>query len=187
MIRLAGFRPDEDIEIEITGPRPGERLHERLYDEAEEQEPAGHPSISGLRPKVKVDWDRLGLSIKRAGALLRRRRGRASRAGRPVALVRSGLPAAARSRSGDASATRRLRHAIVGLDAASSLDAGAAVRRDPDGRSIPFARPARPPARARGAAPPAVLRGRAAHQRAPRPRARGAHGRASSRSTTSSP
>ena len=59
MIRLAGFRPDEDIEIEITGTRPGERLHELLHDEAEEQEPAGHPSISGLRPKVKVDWDRL--------------------------------------------------------------------------------------------------------------------------------
>ncbi len=37
MIRLAGLRPDEDIEIEITGPRPGERLHERLHDDAEER------------------------------------------------------------------------------------------------------------------------------------------------------
>ena len=30
MIRLAGHRPDEDIQIEIVGTRPGERLHESL-------------------------------------------------------------------------------------------------------------------------------------------------------------
>ena len=35
MIRLAGLRPDEDIEIEIVGTRPGERLHEQLHDDAE--------------------------------------------------------------------------------------------------------------------------------------------------------
>ncbi|HEY6416821.1 MAG TPA: nucleoside-diphosphate sugar epimerase/dehydratase, partial [Acidimicrobiales bacterium] len=56
MIRLAGLRPDDDIPIQITGVRPGERLHERLYDEAEEHEPADHPSISVLRPKLTLDW-----------------------------------------------------------------------------------------------------------------------------------
>jgi FlaA1/EpsC-like NDP-sugar epimerase/dTDP-4-amino-4,6-dideoxygalactose transaminase len=59
MIRLAGLRPDEDVSIEITGPRPGERLHERLQDEAEEHEPGDHPSISVLRPKLTLEWDRL--------------------------------------------------------------------------------------------------------------------------------
>ena len=59
MIRLAGLRPDEDIKIEITGIRPGERLHEQLSDDAETQEPGGHPSISELRPKVGLDWERL--------------------------------------------------------------------------------------------------------------------------------
>ena len=59
MIRLAGLRPDDDIPIEITGPRPGERLHERLHDEAEEHEPADHPSISVLRPKLTLDWQHL--------------------------------------------------------------------------------------------------------------------------------
>jgi FlaA1/EpsC-like NDP-sugar epimerase/dTDP-4-amino-4,6-dideoxygalactose transaminase len=59
MIRLAGLRPDDDIPIQITGIRPGERLHERLYDEAEEHEPAAHPSISVLRPKLTMDWERL--------------------------------------------------------------------------------------------------------------------------------
>ena len=59
MIRLAGLRPGDDIPIEITGPRPGERLHERLHDEAEEHEPADHPSISVLRPKLTLDWQHL--------------------------------------------------------------------------------------------------------------------------------
>ncbi len=31
MIRLAGFEPDEDIEIQVTGARPGERLNEILF------------------------------------------------------------------------------------------------------------------------------------------------------------
>ena len=59
MIRLAGLRPDEDIAIEITGARPGERLNEQLWDDAEEHQPAGHPSISELRPKLGLDWDEL--------------------------------------------------------------------------------------------------------------------------------
>jgi FlaA1/EpsC-like NDP-sugar epimerase/dTDP-4-amino-4,6-dideoxygalactose transaminase len=59
MIRLAGLRPDDDIAIEITGPRPGERLHERLQDEAEEHGPAAHPSISLLRPKLTLEWCQL--------------------------------------------------------------------------------------------------------------------------------
>jgi FlaA1/EpsC-like NDP-sugar epimerase/dTDP-4-amino-4,6-dideoxygalactose transaminase len=59
MIRLAGLRPHHDIPIEITGPRPGERLHEQLQDDAEEVEPADHPSISVLRPKRTLDWQGL--------------------------------------------------------------------------------------------------------------------------------
>jgi FlaA1/EpsC-like NDP-sugar epimerase/dTDP-4-amino-4,6-dideoxygalactose transaminase len=59
MIRLAGLRPDDDIPIEITGPRPGERLHEQLQDDAEIEEPAEHPSISMLRPKRTLDWHEL--------------------------------------------------------------------------------------------------------------------------------
>ncbi|HTK17816.1 MAG TPA: aminotransferase class I/II-fold pyridoxal phosphate-dependent enzyme [Acidimicrobiia bacterium] len=59
MIRLAGHRPDEDIQIEIVGTRPGERLHEYLHDGAEIVEPTRHPSIRGLTPKVPTDPTRL--------------------------------------------------------------------------------------------------------------------------------
>jgi FlaA1/EpsC-like NDP-sugar epimerase len=55
MIRLAGLRPDDDIEIRITGSRPGERLHEQLHDEAEIVSPTRHSSIKGVRPKSPPD------------------------------------------------------------------------------------------------------------------------------------
>ncbi len=35
MIELAGYRPDIDIKIEITGLRPGEKLYEELFDPEE--------------------------------------------------------------------------------------------------------------------------------------------------------
>jgi FlaA1/EpsC-like NDP-sugar epimerase/dTDP-4-amino-4,6-dideoxygalactose transaminase len=59
MIRLAGHRPDEDIKIEITGSRPGERLREYLHDDAEIVEPTWHPSIRSLTPKIPIDPERL--------------------------------------------------------------------------------------------------------------------------------
>ena len=64
MIRLAGHRPDEDIKIEITGTRPGERLHEYLHDDAEIVEPTWHPSIRSLTPKVPTDRVRLAYFLE---------------------------------------------------------------------------------------------------------------------------
>jgi FlaA1/EpsC-like NDP-sugar epimerase len=49
MIRLAGLRPDEDIEIEVTGRRRGERLIERLHDDDESVERTSHPSIWSVK------------------------------------------------------------------------------------------------------------------------------------------
>lgn len=48
MIRLRGLRPDKDIAIEYTGMRPGEKLHEELYDEAEMPVETIHPHIIKL-------------------------------------------------------------------------------------------------------------------------------------------
>ncbi len=45
MIRLAGFRPGVDISITITGLRPGEKLHESLFNDQENVIPTEHPKI----------------------------------------------------------------------------------------------------------------------------------------------
>lgn len=45
MIRLSGLRVGEDIEIEVTGLRPGEKLYEELYSEQEQHRPTAHSKI----------------------------------------------------------------------------------------------------------------------------------------------
>ena len=45
MIRLSGLRVGEDVEIEFTGLRPGEKLYEELYGQEEANQPTAHPKI----------------------------------------------------------------------------------------------------------------------------------------------
>jgi FlaA1/EpsC-like NDP-sugar epimerase len=45
MIQLSGLRVDDDIEIAITGLRPGEKLYEELYGESERHQPTKHEKI----------------------------------------------------------------------------------------------------------------------------------------------
>ncbi|MBP89243.1 MAG: hypothetical protein CMJ64_21425 [Planctomycetaceae bacterium] len=45
MIRLSGLRVGEDIEIEFTGTRPGEKLFEELHGDGEEHTSTSHPKI----------------------------------------------------------------------------------------------------------------------------------------------
>lgn len=45
MIRLAGLRPEHDIEIVYTGTRPGEKLFEDLFHAREPMQETAHPSL----------------------------------------------------------------------------------------------------------------------------------------------
>lgn len=58
MIRLSGLREGEDIEVEITGLRPGEKLYEELYNDSEQHKPTSHEKIMtancDVQPLVRV-------------------------------------------------------------------------------------------------------------------------------------
>jgi FlaA1/EpsC-like NDP-sugar epimerase len=45
MVQMAGLVPGQDIEIKITGLRPGEKLYEELLDAGEDIIPTHHPKI----------------------------------------------------------------------------------------------------------------------------------------------
>lgn len=57
IIRLAGLRPDEDINIVYTGLRPGEKLHEELFADAEELMPSAADGVKvGKATTVELDF-----------------------------------------------------------------------------------------------------------------------------------
>ena len=60
MIRLAGKRPEIDVQIQFTGLRPGEKLFEELFHAGEKIEATGIPRISVASPRTP------GLEVIRA-------------------------------------------------------------------------------------------------------------------------
>lgn len=45
LIQLSGFEPGKEIEIEFTGLRPGEKIHEELLSDEEKSTPTGHEKV----------------------------------------------------------------------------------------------------------------------------------------------
>ena len=72
MIRFSGLEPGRDIAIEIIGPRPGEKLHEQLFNAYERPEPTPAQKIlRAARPaSIRRGWStcstRSGCSSRRA-------------------------------------------------------------------------------------------------------------------------
>ncbi len=58
MIRLSGKVPEEDIKIEFTGLRPGEKLHEELFHSDEDLSDTSHEKVM-LAQSRKTDWKTL--------------------------------------------------------------------------------------------------------------------------------
>jgi FlaA1/EpsC-like NDP-sugar epimerase len=57
MIRLSGKEPGVDVAIEFVGARPGEKLHEELWSDAETVTPSSHEAIMLVtRPPIDQHW-----------------------------------------------------------------------------------------------------------------------------------
>jgi FlaA1/EpsC-like NDP-sugar epimerase len=57
MIRLAGLEPEVDIAIELIGRRPGEKIHEELFNPGERPEPTPADKIvCAVHPSLDPDW-----------------------------------------------------------------------------------------------------------------------------------
>ena len=67
MIQLSGLEVGKDIEIKITGLRPGEKLYEELLAEEENTLPTHHPQI--LKAKTRIEEQKTVLLIDELIAL----------------------------------------------------------------------------------------------------------------------
>ena len=97
LARLAGRDPDS-VPIQYIGLRPGEKLHESLFYDAESIEPTGHPKVLRARERrrfptgidVLAELDAL-VEIARAGDHAQRAR----RLAATMARLQPGRPTAA--------------------------------------------------------------------------------------------
>ncbi|TRV18667.1 MAG: polysaccharide biosynthesis protein [Microcystis flos-aquae Mf_WU_F_19750830_S460] len=63
MIRLSGLELGQDIDIEITGLRPGEKLYEELLIDTDKARPTAHPKIFCANEHF-LAWDKLQIKLE---------------------------------------------------------------------------------------------------------------------------
>jgi FlaA1/EpsC-like NDP-sugar epimerase len=70
MIKLAGYEPDQDIAIEFTGPRPGEKIHEELFNADERPQATTVDRILRAVPAQPLDPDWVQRTVDELEALV---------------------------------------------------------------------------------------------------------------------
>jgi FlaA1/EpsC-like NDP-sugar epimerase len=70
MIRLAGYEPEVDIAIEFVGARPGEKLHEELFNSDERPQPTASDRIVRAVRKAPMDPEWVNGTLSRLEALV---------------------------------------------------------------------------------------------------------------------
>jgi FlaA1/EpsC-like NDP-sugar epimerase len=63
LILLSGLRPNEDIKIEFTGTRPGEKMYEELHTLTEGTLPTGHEKIKAFQGST-IPWGEMEQELK---------------------------------------------------------------------------------------------------------------------------
>jgi FlaA1/EpsC-like NDP-sugar epimerase len=63
MIRLSGLELGQDIDIEITGLRPGEKLYEELLIDTNKARPTSHPKIFAANEHF-ISWEKLQTKLE---------------------------------------------------------------------------------------------------------------------------
>ena len=86
MIRLAGLRPDQDIKIEVTGLRPGEKLFEEIFHGAEPPLPTGRDGVLLAAPRL-VELPQISAALDEMEACRRARDGQGA-----LAVLRQLVP-----------------------------------------------------------------------------------------------
>jgi FlaA1/EpsC-like NDP-sugar epimerase len=70
MIRLAGYEPEVDIAIEFVGARPGEKLHEELFNSDERPQPTAADRIVRAVRKAPLDPEWVHATLSRLEGLI---------------------------------------------------------------------------------------------------------------------
>ena len=70
MIRLAGYEPEVDIAIEYVGARPGEKIHEELFNSDERPQPTASERIVRAVRKAPLDPEWVNGTLTRLEALV---------------------------------------------------------------------------------------------------------------------
>src|SRR6185369_12055090 len=58
---FSGFAPEEELPIQFTGLKQGEKFHEELWESWEQPRPTGHPQIFALSGSDPLDLDAIAM------------------------------------------------------------------------------------------------------------------------------